>query len=109
MADAGTVLARDIAQDQLLQELRALRPALRQKGVTAMALFGSRARRDNRLDSDIDLAIEVAPDRKFSLIDLSGVSLTIEDRIGLRANLFMRRSLAPDFLKSVQEVEVVVF
>lgn len=109
MADTGTVLARDIAQEQLLQELRALRPAFRERGVTAMALFGSRARRDNRLDSDIDLAIEVDETTKFSLLDLIGVGHTVEDNIGLRANLFMRRSLDPDFLKTVQEDEVVVF
>jgi predicted nucleotidyltransferase len=100
---------RDIAQDALLAELRALRPELERTGVTHVALFGSRARRDNRPDSDIDLLIEVDESRKFSLIDLVGVAQRIEDRLGLPANLFMQRSLDPAFLAEARSEQIEVF
>ena len=74
-----------------------------------MVLFGSRARGDHRLDSDVDLAIEVQPGRKFSLIDLVGVGHLVEDKIGLRANMFMRRSLGPDFVAEIGRDGVEVF
>jgi predicted nucleotidyltransferase len=74
-----------------------------------MVLFGSRARRDNRPDSDIDVMIDVAKGTKFSLLDLVGVAHTIEDHFGLPAHVFMRRSLDRDFLEAAREDEVEVF
>ena len=72
MTDATILAPREIPRDQLVAELRALRDLFAEEGVTHMVLFGSRARQDNRADSDVDLVVEVDPGRKFSLIDLSG-------------------------------------
>lgn len=99
----------DLAREELVADLRALRPAFEREGVTAMVLFGSRARGDNRLGSDIDLMIDIAQGRKFSLLDLVGVAHTIEDHFGLPANVFMRRSLDPDFLSAARAEELKVF
>jgi hypothetical protein len=49
-------------RQQILAILRQNEAALRERGVAHAALFGSRARRDNRPDSDIDIMIEIAPD-----------------------------------------------
>jgi predicted nucleotidyltransferase len=100
---------RDIGRDELLRELAELKPRLQGKGITGMALFGSRARRDNRLDSDIDLVVEVDERQRFSMLDLISVGHVIEDRVGAPANLFMRRSLDPTFLREVAREQVVVF
>jgi len=45
----------------ILSTLRANETALRALGVSHAALFGSRARGDERLDSDIDIMIEIDP------------------------------------------------
>ncbi len=76
-----------------------------------MALFGSRARRDNRPDSDIDLVIEISDeaDKKFSLLDLAGLYGVIEDELGLESSLVMRRSLNDSFKWTVNRDQVVVF
>jgi predicted nucleotidyltransferase len=47
---------------EFLGRLRENERALRERGVTHAALFGSRARGDDRPDSDIDIMIEIAPD-----------------------------------------------
>ncbi|MEO5805636.1 nucleotidyltransferase domain-containing protein [Devosia sp.] len=99
----------NLGRNELLIELRALKPDLEKQGITRVSLFGSRARADNRPDSDIDLIIEVEPDQKFSLLDIVGVGQSIEDRLGLPANIFMRRSLTPDFLSSMRSDLVTVF
>jgi predicted nucleotidyltransferase len=109
MSDVSDTLRRDLSRDQLVAELRALRPDFERKGVTSMVLFGSRARCDNRPDSDIDLAIEVDPARKFSLLDLIGIEHAIEDHIRLSANVLMRRSLTSDFLDEVRREGMDVF
>jgi hypothetical protein len=100
---------RDIAREDLIAELQRLRPELEGRGITHMALFGSRARRDNRLDSDIDLVVEIENDRKFSMLDLIGVAHVVEDSIGLEANMFMRRSLNDSFKWTVGRDQVPVF
>jgi hypothetical protein len=102
---------RDLDREELIAELQRLRPQFEREGVTHMALFGSRARRDNRPDSDVDLVIEIsdAVDRHFSLLDLIGVGHIIEDSIGIEANLFMRRSLNDSFKWTVGRDQVHVF
>lgn len=100
---------REIDREQLVAELRALRPALERDGVTSMSLFGSRARGDHRPDSDVDLVIEVDQDRRFSLLDLVGVGHQVEDRTGLQANIFMQRSLDDSFLASMRRDQVKLF
>ncbi len=109
MVETSTVPARDLARDELISELRALRRVFVRKGVIHMTLFGSRARGDNRSDSDVDLAIDVDPSRKFSLIDLVGIAHVVEDRVGLSANMFMRRSLEPEFLDEIRRDGVEIF
>ena len=93
----------------LISELRALEPFLRVKGVTSLAIFGSRARGDYRPDSDLDVLVTVDSQMKFSLIDLIGVSHIISDDIGIPANMFMRRSLEPSLANTIQPDLIEVF
>ena len=109
MSDRETILARNVGREQLVAELRALRPAFDADGVAHMTLFGSRSRGDNRADSDVDLMIDVTPGRKFSLLDLSGVALTVEDRIGLSGNIFLRRSAASELVEEAAREGIAVF
>ena len=99
----------DIARKELLAGLRSLRPKLEREGVTSLVLFGSRARGENRVDSDIDVMIDIAEGRKFSLLDLAGVAHQIEDSFGLPANIFMRRSLDSEFLAEARKSGITVF
>jgi predicted nucleotidyltransferase len=48
-------------RQEILSKLRASEAALRSRGVSHAARFGSRARGDSRPDSDIDIMIEVDP------------------------------------------------
>ena len=109
MSDTETVLARDITRDRLLAELRALRPAFEREGVSHMALVGSRARQDNRLDSDVDLMIEVKSGRRFSLVEVARVMRAVEERVGVRADILMRRSLKPRLLAEATRDQIPVF
>ncbi|WP_246702550.1 nucleotidyltransferase domain-containing protein [Starkeya sp. ORNL1] len=98
-----------MSRDQLIRSLSTLEPRLRAEGVTRLALFGSRARGDNRPDSDIDVAIDVAPNSRFSLIDLVSVAQEIEDETGLPANIFMRRSLDEGFKRTLERDAIEIF
>lgn len=96
-------------RERLLRDLTNLEPKLRAAGVSHMALFGSRARNDERSDSDVDVAIDVDPGVRFSLIDLVAVAHEIEDKTALSANVFMRRSLDAEFREQLAKDAVEIF
>lgn len=102
---------RSLDRDQLLVELRALKPQLEREGITHLSLFGSRARGDNRPDSDVDLVVDVQEGRKFSMLDAIGVGHVIEDALGLSSSIVARPGLDDDstFKREVQRDEVSVF
>ena len=101
---------RDLSREQLLAELRALKPQFERRGVAHMSLFGSRARGDNLADSDVDVVVDIEPGRKFGL-EAVGVFNLIEDRLGLPSSIVTRKSLAsdPGFRERVSDDEVAVF
>lgn len=58
---------------EIIARLRAHQADLNSRGVEHLAIFGSRARGDDREDSDLDLLLDVPTGRRFSLFDLAGV------------------------------------
>jgi predicted nucleotidyltransferase len=101
---------RDLAREELLEALRALRPEFERMGVTAMSLFGSRARQDNRPDSDVDLVIDIDPHRKFSYLDAIGVGHVVEDHLGFETSVVVLDRFAdPKFVATLERDRVAVF
>jgi hypothetical protein len=86
-----------MTREEIIAAIRKNAEAIRAEGVTKLAIFGSRARGDNRADSDIDVLIEVEPDISFSILDLIGVEHIIQDATGLPTQATMRRSMPPRF------------
>lgn len=100
---------RDLAREELIAELQALRPLFEKEGVTRMALFGSRSRGDHRPDSDVDLLIDVAPDREFSLLDVVGVAHIVEDSLGLGSSVVIREDASDRFMGRIAPDLIPVF
>ncbi|MFA4831232.1 MAG: nucleotidyltransferase domain-containing protein [Patescibacteria group bacterium] len=78
-------------QNELI--IKTARPILRRYRVRKASLFGSRARNDHRLKSDVDILIDPPP--RMSLIDLSGLKLDLEGALNLEVDVVIRRSLHP--------------
>lgn len=98
-----------MTRDEIIAKIRSTAPALRAEGVTKLAIFGSRARGDARADSDLDVLIDVDPDSRFSLLNLSGVGLIVEDVTGLKTQVSMRRSLDPRMAERIADDVIEVF
>ena len=81
---------------------------IRARGVTRLGLFGSTARGDTGDDSDIDIVVDVAPDRKFSLIDLAGLRVFLCDLFQHETDIVIRQDLHPDFRKEIDRETVQV-
>jgi hypothetical protein len=60
-------------RQQILAKLRENETALRARGVSHAALFGSRARGDNRPDSDIDIMLEFDSAAHVTVFNYAGV------------------------------------
>jgi len=60
-------------RQEILDRLRENERALRERGVTHAALFGSRARGDNRPNSDTDIMIDIDPEADMSIYDYAGL------------------------------------
>jgi predicted nucleotidyltransferase len=98
-----------MTRDNIIVKLRESSPALRAEGVTALSIFGSRARGDARPDSDLDVLIEVDPDLRSSLLDLACVHLLIEDHIGISTQVSLRRSLSARVAHRIADDLIQVF
>lgn len=85
---------RDLSREQLLAQLRALRPEFEREGVIAMSIFGSRARGDNDPESDVDLLFHLVPDATG--LALAGVYGLVEEHLGLESSVVSEDGLDRD-------------
>jgi uncharacterized protein len=79
----------------ILERLRENERALRARGVIHAALFGSRARGDNRSDSDTDIMIEVDREAHISVYDYVGLKEYIASLLDGPVDVVSRDSLKP--------------
>jgi uncharacterized protein len=82
-------------RDAIIARLRASETELRARGVTHAALFGSRARGDNRPDSDTDIMIDVDPDMEMSVYDYVGLKEFIGELFDGPVDVVRRAGLKP--------------
>lgn len=98
-----------MTREQILARIKEHERAIRAEGVLHLAIYGSRARGDQRPDSDLDVIIDVDPKGRFSLINLSGVALLIEDAIGIETQVVLRSSITEKFRQRMADDEIAVF
>ncbi|PWB82816.1 MAG: DNA polymerase III subunit beta [Methylocystaceae bacterium] len=95
--------------DDAVSRLRHFAPAIRAMGATSLFVFGSTARNEARMDSDLDLFIDYDPESRFNAFDLVGIKLFLEDELHSRVDLTTRDSLHPMLKKDIESAAVRVF
>jgi uncharacterized protein len=81
--------------EHALTTLRQHEPALRARGISHAALFGSVARGDNRVDSDIDILVEFDPAAHVTVFDYVGVKDFIAGLFREPVDVIDREALKP--------------
>lgn len=69
--------------------------AVKALGATSLYLFGSTARDESGPASDLDLFVDYDQKSRFSLIELVGIKLLLEERLGVPVDITTRDSLDP--------------
>jgi predicted nucleotidyltransferase len=80
---------------RIIDELRNHEPALRARGVLHAAVFGSRARGDNRPDSDMDIMLDLDPKAPIGVWDYAGLKIYIASLFDGPVDVVDRESLNP--------------
>lgn len=68
-------------------------PILKQAGVTRSSLFGSYVRGENKLDSDVDILVDLP--RGKSLFDLVDLQMQLEKALGRGVDIITYNSIHP--------------
>jgi len=98
-------MTRTDAISQLLRHA----DAIKAMGATSLYLFGSTARNEVAVDSDLDLFLEYDPASRFSLVDLVGIKLFLEEALGIEADVTTRDGLHPMLKDKIERSAVRVF
>ena len=80
---------------EILARLRENEAALRARGVSHAALFGSYARGDSRPDSDIDIMIEFDPAARITVFSYAGLKDYIAGLFDCPVDVVNRDGLKP--------------
>src|SRR4051794_19304139 len=96
-------------QANLIETLRAYDAVLRENGVTALYVFGSRALGTERPDSDLDLFIDYDPTAKIpNMFRLMQIEEKISQAIGVPVTITTRDALHPLMKESIEREAIRV-
>ena len=82
-------------RQDIITRLRANEAALRARGVTHAALFGSRARGDARPNSDTDIMIDIDPEARVGVYEYVGLKEFIASLFDGPVDVVRREGLKP--------------
>jgi uncharacterized protein len=98
-----------VNQADILARLRQNEPALRARGVSHVAIFGSRARGDNRPDSDTDIMVEIDPGAPVGVFEYVAIKEYIAGLFAGPVDVVNREGLKPYIRPAVTADAIYAF
>lgn len=82
-------------------------PVLKSQGVLKAALFGSVVRDEAKKRSDVDLLVELDEDK--SLLDLVGLKLDLEEKLGRKVDVLTYNGINPRLKDIILNEQKVIY
>jgi uncharacterized protein len=98
-----------IDKSTVIATLREYEQELKAAGIARLSVFGSVARGDQSLESDVDLVAEFDPAKQFSLLELVGLENRLADILDARVELTPAKTLRDPIRERVAREAVLVF
>lgn len=105
---ARTLNKKQKPSSKIIADIEAHADEIRKLGVESLDLFGSRARGDERADSDLDVLIEYKTGKPFTLYELVRLKRYLEGLTGLTVHVSTRKGFRPAHLQRVLKESVNV-
>jgi uncharacterized protein len=83
--------------------LSRLQEICRRYQVKQLSVFGSVARGEARIDSDVDLLVEFLPSARVGMIQYGGLMLALSELMGRKVDLVTKQALRPVLRDSILE------
>ncbi len=93
-------------REEIIVRLQENEAGLRQLGVAHAALFGSRARGDDRPESDTDILIDIDPAAPVGVWEYAGIKAYIASVLGGSVDVVEREGLKP-YVKPAATAEAI--
>ncbi len=98
---------KPVSKEKVIKEIR--KYLTKDNRVTRAWLFGSYARGEHDLKSDVDLMIEVPLRTKFSLFDLSEIQYQLQQKIFNKIDIVMREAVKPNMMERIKNDLTLVY
>jgi len=81
-------------------------PILQQYGITKAAIFGSFAKGETKISSDVDILVEIKSD--MSLLDFIGIKIKLEEAIKMKVDLVEYDTIKPIIKERILAEQVAI-
>lgn len=99
-----------MTRTEVIARLKTLEPALRQRGVAALYLFGSHARDEARAGSDVDVFIDPADENAFGLTSFMETLAVLKQTFpGIELGYSTRDGIVPCYRPYIEGGAIRVF
>ena len=98
-----------VTLQDVLGKLRAHEEELRRRGIRHAAVFGSVARGEARLDSDIDVLVELDPAHPMGVFEYARLKLYVDELLGGGGDVVNRKTLKPLLREAILSEAVNAF
>lgn len=103
------MLTESLSAEEVIATLRAHEDELRRAGIMSLSLFGSVARGEADLESDVDLVGRLDPRAELDLVDLVRLERLLGAVLGRAVDLVTEPIRKPRLLRNIERDRVHVF
>lgn len=103
----GYLSAEPVTKAQIIKRVREY--FRKQNKVKKAWLFGSYARAEHHIDSDIDILVHVPDKKSFTLFDLAEIKYQLEKLIPVKVDVVMQGAVNPEILKRITPELILIY